>query len=134
MLFIPVKPVQRLMVIHLPGLCHEASWSPWHLPLTSSYIVLWSTSHHMLVPALAIWPCLSQWPRPHCFPAPLSVSKWLLGTKTSCHNRLWIIATNLSLFMTHAHINNQLLTQQTTLYSHTACHQLTESHQISQGS
>lgn len=72
--------------------------------------------------------------RPHCFPVALSLTNWLLGTKPGCRGRLWIVATNLLLFMTHTRIDQQLHAQQTTLYSHSVCHPLTESHQISRAS
>lgn len=100
-LVIPYQPVQCPTAIHLPAICHEASWSPWHQPLTSSHIVLWHTSHHVFMPAVAMWPYPSPWPRPHCVPEALSVTKRLLGANPSCHSRQWIIATRLSPFMSY---------------------------------
>lgn len=114
---IPVELVRRLMVIHLPALCHWASRSAWHQPLTSSHIVLRSTSHQLLMPTVAMWSYLSLWSCPRCLPVALSVTKRLLGTNPSCHSRQWIIAPNLSAFMTRVHIDYQLQTQQTTLYT-----------------
>lgn len=83
--------------------------------IISSHIVPWSTSHQSLMPAVAMWPYLSLWSCPRCLPVPLSVSKRLLGTNPSCHSRQWIIAPNLSAFMTRAHIDYQLHPQQISL-------------------
>lgn len=47
----------------------------------------------------------------------LFFTKRLLGANPSCHCCQWI-ATNLSHFMTHAHISHQLHTRQTAPYTH----------------
>lgn len=99
-------------------LYHMASQSPWQQPLTSRHIVICSTSHQSLMPVVAMWPYLSLWPCPCCLPVSLSVTRRLLGTNPSCHCRQWIMASNLSPFMTHASIDYQLHTQQTTPYTH----------------
>lgn len=88
------------------------------LAVASSHIVLLCTSHQVFMPAVAMWPYLSPWPSPYCVPVPLTVTKRLLGANPSCHSHQWIIATNLSPFMTHAHIRYQLHTQQTAPYTH----------------
>lgn len=103
--------------IFRPSVSVWASRSVWHQPITSSHIVLWSTSHHLLMPTVAMWSYLSLWSCPRCLPVALSVSKRLLGTNPSCHSRQWIMAPNLSAFMTRVHIDYQLHTQQTTLYT-----------------
>lgn len=74
------------------------------------------------MPAIAMWRYKSPWSRPHCVPLALSVTKWLVGANPSCHCWQWIIDTSLSPFMTRAHINYQLQTQQTALYTHMHTH------------